>query len=187
MEEAQILQMYVDRKEEAVEQSRSAYGSYCAAVIRRILDNDSDVEEILNDTWLCAWNAIPPAKPENLKLYLARIARNLSFDRFRSQNREKRGGGEVVLALEELRECADLAASPESALENQELRIAVNSFLATLPKRERGIFLLRYFYLESTAAIARRYSLREDHVRTLLSRTRKKLRQYLIKEGMING
>lgn len=187
MEDTQILQLFLARDEEAIVQTRNTYAAYCASVARRILDDGSDVEEILSDTWLRAWNSIPPAKPESLKLYLARITRNLSFDRFRSQNREKRGGSAVTVALEELRECSDPSASPELTLEQKELNLAVNSFLGTLPKRERGIFLLRYFHLESTQAIARRYGLREDHVRTLLSRTRKKLKQYLIKEGLIHG
>lgn len=187
MEDAQILQLFFDRNEDAITQTRNAYGTYCASVARRILDDGSDVEEILNDTWLRAWNSIPPEKPESLKLYLARIARNLSFDRFRSQNREKRGGGIVTVALDELRECIGESASPESALETKELQKAVNRFLSTLPKRDRGIFLLRYFYLESTRTIAGRYAIQEDLVRAILSRTRKKLKQYLIKEGLING
>lgn len=187
MEDTRILQMYSDRNEDAIIQTRNTYGAYCAAVARRILDDDGDVEEVLNDTWLRAWNSIPPGKPENLKLYLARIARNLSFDRFRSQSREKRGGGEVTLALQELSECEAPAASPEQLLEAEELRSGVNGFLATLPKRDRGIFLLRYFYLEPTQTIANRYAVREDHVRTILSRTRKKLKQYLMKEGLLNG
>lgn len=187
MDDTQILQLFFDRDQEAIRQSRNAYGDYCASVAHRILDDAGDVEEILSDTWLRAWNSIPPANPGSLKLYLARITRNLSFDRFRAKTREKRGGSAVVLAMEELRECADPSATPELALEQKELNLAVNSFLETLSKRERGIFLLRYFYLEPAAAIARRYSLREDHVRTILSRTRKKLKKYLIKEGLIHG
>ena len=184
MEEQAILTSLYNREESAITQMQQSYGSYCASIARNILEDPQDVEEILSDTWLRAWNSIPPAKPTHLKLYLARITRNLSFDRFRSQSREKRGGGEAALALHELSECIG-SGSPEEALEAEELRSALNRFLSTLSKRDRSIFLLRYFHLEPAEKIARRFAIRPDHVRTILSRTRKKLRQYFIKEGLL--
>jgi len=184
MEEQAILTSLYRREESAIAQMSQAYGPYCASIARNILDCDQDVEEILSDTWLRAWNSIPPAKPAHLKLYLARITRNLSFDRFRNQSREKRGGSETILALYELSECIG-SESPEQALQTEELKETLNHFLSTLPKRDRSIFLLRYFHLEPAEKIAHRYAIRPDHVRTILSRTRKKLRQYLIKEGLL--
>ena len=184
MEEQTILTSLNNREESAISQMQQAYGPYCASIARNILDNDQDVEEILSDTWLRAWNSIPPAKPAYLKLYLARITRNLSFDRFRTQSREKRGNGETALALHELSECIG-SGSPEEILEAEELRNGLNRFLSTLPQRDRQIFLLRYFHLLSAEAIARRISLRPDNVRAILSRTRRKLRQFLHKEGLL--
>lgn len=187
MEQQAILTSLYERKESAISRMAQAYGPYCAAIARNVLDNPEDVEEILNDTWLRAWNSIPPANPANLKLYLARITRNLTFDRFRTQSREKRGGGEIPLALDELSECIGTAANPEAIVEAGELRQSLNHFLSTLPQRDRQIFLLRYFHLQSAEAIARRYAIRPDHVRTILSRTRKKLKHHFIKEGLLNA
>lgn len=186
MDDAQIIQAFYDRDEGAISASREAYGRYCAAIVRNILDSEEDVEEVLSDTWLRAWNAIPPQKPDNLKLYFARIARNLSYDRFRAQNRDKRGGGEMALALEELAECVSAPGQPGDALEAAELKKAVNAFLAGQPRRERSMFLLRYFYAQSAEEIAARFDIRPGAVRTNLARTRKKLKSYLIKEGFIN-
>ena len=185
MDQEDILTELFAREESAIYHMQQCYGAYCAAVARNVLENDQDVEEVVSDTWLRAWNSIPPERPRHLKLYLARIARNLSFDRFRNQTRQKRGGTETACTLEELAECIG-ADGPELILEAQELKTAVNQFLAPLPRRDRQVFLLRYFYVESAAAIAHRFSIREDHVRTILSRTRKKLRIYLIKEGFLN-
>lgn len=187
MEQQAILTSLYDREETAISQMAQDYGPYCAAIARNVLDNPEDVEEILNDTWLHAWNSIPPAKPANLKLYLARITRNLSFDRFRTQTREKRGSGEVCLALEELSDCIGTAANPENIVEADELRQSLNHFLSTLPLRDRQIFLLRYFHLQTADEISKRCTIRPDHVRTILSRTRKKLKYHLIKEGLLNA
>lgn len=186
MDDAKIIQAFFDRDEEAITASRCAYGSYCAAVARNILSDEGDIEEVLSDTWLRAWNSIPPQKPDNLKLYLARIARNLSFDKFRSQCRTKRGGGEVALALEELSQCIPARTDPAAHMEARELNQAINRFLATLPRRDRDIFLLRYFYAEPAQSIAMRCSIRPGLVRTVLSRTRKKLKTYLEEEGLLN-
>ena len=185
MEDEKIIALFFDRDEAAIAAVWDAYGGYCAQVARNLLDGEEDVEEVLSDTWLRAWETIPPNRPGNLKLYLARIARNVSFDRFRAQTRQKRGGGEAHLALEELAECVAAPGRPGDALEAEELRRAVNGFLGRLPQRERKVFLLRYFYLESSENIGNRLGIRPALVRTILSRTRKKLRTYLEKEGFL--
>ena len=182
MEDSKIMDLLVQRQEIAIEHLREKYGAYCASLAGNILDSGEDVEEILNDTWLRAWNSIPPQQPKHLKLYLARIARNLAFDRFRSQRRLKRGGSEIVPALEELKESLPSRDGPESMLEAKELQRCVNCFLSTLPRREREIFLLRYFHVESVESIARRYQLSPSGVRTVLMRTRRKLKDHLKKE-----
>lgn len=185
MTDPEIIALYWDREETAISATQSIYGSYCAAVARNILENPDDVEEVLNDTWLRVWNTIPPERPASLKLYLARIARNLSFDRFRTQTREKRGGGELPLALHELSECIPSRQRPEDALAEKELRDAINRFLHTLSRRDRRVFLLRYFYAESMDTIAVRCGIRPTLVRTILSRTRKKLKIFLVKEDQL--
>lgn len=185
MDDAQILQAFFDRDEAAIAAAEEAYGHYCAAIARNILDSPEDVEEIVSDTWLRAWNSIPPQKPENLKLYFARIARNLSYDRFRTQNRDKRGGGEITVALQELSQCIPAPGQPEDRLDAQALQAAVNAFLATLPQRDRSVFLLRYFHAEPMDTIALRFGIRPGLVRTILSRTRKRLKTYLIKEDFV--
>ena len=186
MEDEKIISLFFSRDEGAIDAVREKYGGYCATVTRRILEDLQDVEEILSDTWMKAWESIPPNRPASLKLYLGRIARNLAFDRFRRENREKRGGGAVVLALEELRQCA-APGQPGDKLDAMELQKAVNGFLRSLPRREREVFLRRYFHLESTGEIGKTLKISEVNVRTLLSRTRKKLKAYLMKEGLIDG
>ena len=186
MEDEKIISLFFGREECAIDAVREKYSGYCMTVAGKILDDRQDVEEVLSDTWLKAWESIPPNRPVSLKLYLARITRNLAFDRFRQENREKRGGKAVILALEELRECT-APGRPGDQLDALELRRAVNDFLRDLPRREREIFLRRYFYMEATGNIARSMGIREANVRTILSRTRKKLKSYLLKEGMIDG
>lgn len=183
MEDTGILELYFARDEQAIAATKEKYGGYCAAVAGNILDTPEDIEEVLSDTWLNTWNSIPPQKPDNLKLYLARIARNLSFDRFRSQSREKRGGSQVVLALEELSHCIPSSSHPGTELEAKELGAAINTFLAALPQRDRVIFLRRYFHTQSFEEIAAHCGISQGAVRTVLSRTRKKLKLHLKKEG----
>ena len=183
MEDGKILESFLQRNEDAISAVREKYGRYCAAVATNILESPEDVEEVLSDTWMRAWNSIPPNHPENLKLYLARIARNLSYDRFRMGKRSKRGGGEMMLALEELSACLSSGEQPEDKLEAEELQREVNRFLKTVKRRDREIFLLRYFYVESYEKIGERYGIRPELVRTVLSRTRRKLKDHLKKEG----
>lgn len=185
MDETQIVSLFFARDESAIAAVRDHYGNYCARIAGNILDSPEDVEEVLSDTWFRAWNTIPPQNPHSLKLYLARITRNLAFDRFRTQTRGKRGGAETTVALHELLECIPSPDQPEQQLEARELEQAVNRFLAALPFRDRRVFLLRYFHLESTEAIAVRCGIRSGLVRTILSRTRKKLKTCLEKEGLI--
>lgn len=183
MEDQQIIALYFDRDEQAIAATKEKYGGYCAAVAGNILDAPEDIEEVLSDTWLNTWNSIPPQKPDNFKLYLARITRNLSFDRFRSQSREKRGGSQIILALEELSQCIRAPSHPGQALEAKELNASINAFLTTLPQKDRMIFLRRYFYTQSFEEIAAAAGISQGAVRTSLSRTRKKLKHYLEKEG----
>lgn len=184
MEDQAIIQLYFDRNEEAITETDRKYGSYCRAIAYRILQSTQDSDECVNDTWLRAWNAMPPQKPDVLRQFLAKITRNLSLDRYREARAEKRGGGEMEAVLEELSECVG-GNDPATQAELTELKAAIGRFLQTLPSRDRDIFLRRCFYVESTAHIARHYVLREANVRLILSRIRQKLKDYLQKEGLL--
>lgn len=183
MEDGKILDLYFDRDERALTETQTKYGSYCFTVANGILGCAEDAEEVVSDTWLRAWDSIPPKRPTFLRLFLGKIARNLAFTRWRSGHAEKRGGGETELVLEELSECIPGREAVDDALNAKELAKTIRSFLDTLPEREQDIFLRRYFYAEETPAIAVRYGMKEANVLRILSRTRKKLKDYLTKEG----
>ena len=185
MEDRQIVDLYWQRSSEAIVQSQQKYGAYCYAVSHSILQNREDAQECVNDTWLQAWNAIPPQRPVCLSAFLAKITRNLSFNRWNSRSAEKRGGGELPLVLEELAECVAAPSDVEQEYNARELEQAVSHFLRGLPAREANVFLRRCFFTEPLPDIARRYGLSENHVSVLLSRTRKKLRNFLAKEGFL--
>ncbi len=183
MEDQKIIELFFARDEQALRETQRSYGGYCHAVARAILGSDEDAEEAVSDALLRVWETIPPQKPDNLKLYLARVTRNGALDLWRKRTAGKRGGGQVFIALEELGDCVAGSTDTASKLEAKELGHIVSSFLRTLKQRDRGIFLRRYFYMEDTGAIARRYGMREANVLQILSRTRKKLKHYLIQEG----
>lgn len=183
MEDNQIIELYWKRDENAIEETAQKYGAYCFAIANNILNNQEDSEECVNDTWLRAWNAIPPQKPENLKLFLAKITRNLSFNRVETQNAKKRGNGELSLVLDELSECLASHSNVEDTYLAKELSESMRRFVRKLPEREGNVFVRRYFFMEPVAVIAKNYRLTENHVMVILSRTRKKLKKYLVKEG----
>lgn len=185
MEDAQIVELYWNRDERAITKTAERYGPYCRTVAGRILPDPGEAEECVNDTWLRAWNAIPPQRPRSLGAFLSKITRNLAFDRLKARGRVKRGGGELTLALEELGECVSPSDSVEEEVQRKELEGAVRAFLRGLPPRDRDIFLRRYFFVEPVGEIAARYAMGENAVSAVLSRTRKKLRTHLEREGWI--
>lgn len=183
MQDAQILELYMARDEKAIAETDRKYGSYCHSVANGILENWADAEEAVNDTWVRAWDTIPPQHPQNFKMYLAKITRNLALSINRTKHAVKRGGGVVDLALEELDHCIPARDSVEVRFEGKELGEVIRRFLDTLPWREQNLFIRRYFFLESIETIARRFDLKESNVSKILSRTRAKLHQFLKKEG----
>ena len=183
MEDAAILDLYFARNELAILETDQKYGDYCYSIARRILNSTEDSEETVNDTLWQAWNSIPPQRPQYLQLFLARIARNLAFSRWRKLRATKRGGGETELALEELAGCIPGPEQIDDRLNGKELAVTVRRFLDRLPEREQDIFLLRYFYLVEPESIARHFGIRRSNVNLILSRTRSKLKAYLSQEG----
>lgn len=185
MEDERIIELYWQRSADAVSETAKKYGTYCLGIAGHILRDAGDAEECVNDTWLRAWNTIPPQWPRVLRLFLAKITRNLALDRFRTQNAEKRGGGEFNLVLDELAECLGGGTDAEADFEAKELGECVRSFVRALPERDRNVLLRRYFFADPASDIAKRYGLSENHVMVILSRTRKKLKAHLLKEGYL--
>lgn len=183
MEDKEILDLYFARDEQAVVETDRKYGGYCFTLANSILHNEQDAEETVSDTYLKVWNAIPPKRPSIFKMFLAKITRNLSFSRWRSYTADKRGGGEMELVLEELSSCIAAPVGVEDQLNAKELAKAIRAFLNTLPIREQDIFLRRYFFVEESEAIAKRYGMKTATVQRTLSRTRMKLKKYLTQEG----
>lgn len=183
MDDKVILDLYFARNEEAITETERKYGCYCYSVANRILNSNEDSEETVSDTFLQAWNSIPPHRPNFLKLFLAKITRNLAFSRWRKQTAEKRGGGETELVLEELAGCIPGTERIDDQLNAKELAKAIRLFLGTLPEREQDIFHQRYFFVDDTDTIADRYGIRRTHVNLILSRTRAQLKTYLTQEG----
>jgi len=185
MTDEKIIELYRKRDEQAIRESYTKYGRYCFAIANNILHDREDSEECVNDTWLKAWHSIPPKHPARLRLFFAKITRNLSINRYKAKTADKRGSGEVSLILDELSECLSDPDSIESEYMAKELAGAVNRFVHTLPERECNIFIRRYFYTEPITVIADRYGLTGHHITVMLSRTRGKLKQHLIKEDLI--
>ena len=185
MQDQQIVELYWRRSEEAVRASADKYGPYCRTVAKSLLADPRDAEECVNDTWIGAWNAIPPHRPSRLRLFLGKITRRTACDRLRAGIAQKRGGGEYTAALEELGECVPSVPGADREVEDRELERMVDRFLHTLPERDCSVFLRRYWYVEPVERIAARYGMKENTVKTSLFRTRRKLRTYLEKEGIL--
>lgn len=183
MDDNSIINLFFCRDERAIQYASLSYGNYCRMVANNILANPEDAEEAVADTWLKAWSSIPPNRPAHLKLYLAKITRNIALNTYREQISQKRGGGQTTLALEELGECISHEATIEAKIDEQVLRNIIQAFLQQCSKKDRMIFVRRYFFLENTPTIAQRYGMKESNVLLILSRTRKKLKNHLIKEG----
>lgn len=184
MTDARIIELYFERSERAIEETDIKYGPYCRAIAYNILRSHEDSEESVNDTYLRAWNSMPPERPNILSAFLGKICRRLSIDRWRKGRAEKRGGGELALALDELSYCIPARdGDPADELELRELQRLYDKFISSLPATERRVFLCRYWYMDSVADIARRFSFTESKVTSMLHRTREKFRSLLEKEG----
>lgn len=185
MEDEKIIELFWNRSESAISETAQKYGNYCYSIAYNILTNSEDAEESVSDTYMAAWKAMPPRRPSILATFLGKITRHLSIDRWRSRNRYKRGGGEIVLALEELEDCIADSQTVEMALERKQLAVVFNRFLDSLPEMDRRVFLCRYWYLDPIADIAGYYGFSVSKVTSVLHRTRKKLRTTLEKEGLL--
>lgn len=183
IEDEIIIDRYIVRDESAISYTADKYGKQLVAIANRICDDLDIAEECENDTYLRAWNSIPPHEPRGYFFtFLAKITRNLALDRYRESNRLKRSAAIVELTGE----LSEIIAGNDDATanaESEELKNYINSFLRTLHKEKRNVFIRRYWYMDSVAEIADRYGISEGKIKTILFRVRNGLRQYLKKEG----
>ncbi len=184
MEDKEILALYWARSEQAIQETGRKYGAPVGRVARNILGDEQEAEECVNDTWLAAWNSIPPRQPDPLLTYLCKIARNAALSRRRGRLAQKRNSS-FDLALDELEAVLTAPGGPERDYEARELADAVNGFLTTLSREDRYVFLRRYWYGDPVKVIAVRLGLGEHRISVRLSRIRKKLKDYLEKEGLL--
>ena len=184
MEDNKIVDLYWERSEAAVLETQRKYGRYCHYIAYNILYSDEDAEECVNDTYIKAWNAMPPHKPERLSAFLGKITRNTALDHYSYLSAKKRSGN-TALVLDELAECIPDPKSETSLSDEIALKNAINGFLESLPKQTRIIFMRRYWYLSPIKEIAHDYSLTESSVKVTLHRTRNKFKEYLEKEGIL--
>lgn len=184
-DDQKIIDLYWNRSEHAISETAAKYGKYCGSIAYGILLSREDAQECVSDTYMTAWNAIPPRRPADLGTYLGKITRNLAIDRLRAENREKRGGGEVPLALEELEEVVGSSDSPETEAVRKELVVSLNRFLDALSREERYVFLRRYWYIDSIGDIAKHTGFSVSKVASMLYRLRGRLKKQLIKEDLL--
>lgn len=182
MEDQGIIALFFARLERAIEETDKKYGGYCYSIAYNILSNREDSEESVNDTYLAAWNTIPPRKPNFFNAFLAKITRYISIDRWRKNSTKRRGGGQIILALEELGECI-AAGNVETGFARAELTKVINEFLSSLSETERNVFLCRYWYMDSIQTISQISGFSQSKVTSMLHRTRGKLRKMLSEEG----
>lgn len=181
MEDSQIIELFWCRDENSILECEKKYSVYCRYIISNILSDGEDISEILSDVFLKAWNTIPPSRPESLKSYLGMLCRQLSLNRSREKRAQKRNA-KIDLILDELGECIPDSAQGDM-VDAIAMRDSLNRFLASLSTKARRVFIARYWYNCSIFQIAKEYSLKESHVTVLLTRSRKKLKDHLIKEG----
>lgn len=183
MDDNKIVQMYWDRNELAIPATSKKYGNYCTSIAKNILGNKEDAEECVNDTYMNAWNSMPPHRPSVLSTFLGKITRNLSLNRYKQIHADKRGGGNLPQALDELEEFVSGTDDVEKEINRRELVEAIDKFLSTLSSNKRGIFICRYWYFDSISDIASRFEMTENNVSVTLNRLRMKLHNYLIERG----
>jgi RNA polymerase sigma-70 factor (ECF subfamily) len=185
MKDQEIIEMYFKINERAIEETDYKYGNYLESIAVNILNDRQDTEECINDTYLKTWDRIPPTRPRMLKAFLAKITRELAFDRYRASRSKKRGSGTIHEVLDELEECIPATNGVEQSILESELQGIIADFVKGLPEKEAYIFLSRYFYVEDIATISKKFDITKNNVSVTLSRLRAKLQVRLMKEGYL--
>lgn len=185
MEDQEIIALYWRREEGAIQATAEKYGRYCRAIAKNILGAEEDAEECVNDTYLSAWNTMPPQRPQRLPAFLGKLTRNLAFNRYKRDRAQKRGGGELPLVLDELDECLSDGQGVEEALDRKELTAAIDRFLRALPEEKRVLFIRRYWYAQPVKEIALSLGMLPVSAAKALERIRAQLRTYLLERGFV--
>lgn len=182
MQDEDIIRLYFQRSEKAIKETELKYGKLCARVIKNFLNDNEDIKECLNDTYLGAWNSIPPSSPSSLSAYLCRIAKNLALKKYEYISAKKRNS-EAVVSFEELEECITDFQSLDIRYTDSELSSFINRFLRSQKQEVRMVFIRRYWYHDSVKDICKQYRLSKSKVESMLYRTRKKLQDALQEDG----
>lgn len=182
MNDSKIVDLYWQRDESAIDETASKYGKYCYGIAYNVLHDDEDSKESVNDTYFDAWNCIPPNRPSILSSFLGKITRRISIDKWRKKNADKRGSGQLVEILDELENCIPDNQNVEKSIEQSEMNDFINSFVKELPDTEQKIFVCRYWYMDSVKSISRQFGFSQSKVKSMLFRTREKLRLKLMEE-----
>lgn len=183
MDDNKIVELFFNRDEEAIKKTQEKYGAYCYTIAFNILNDEADSKECENDTYMKAWNLIPPKKPEILSTFLGKLTRNIAIDRYRKAHSLKRGAGEAQEVLDELGEIVSGNDSLEASIEREELVKAIDFFLSGIPKEQCDMFVMRYWYAAPISKIANLMGDTNGNVSVKLLRIRKNLKEYLIKRG----
>lgn len=183
MEDHEIVSLYWARKEAAIQETDIKYNRYLTKIAFNILSDTEDSRESVNDTYLAAWNSMPPQRPNVLSAYLAKLTRRISIDRFRYRNRDKRMASQYAISLSELDECVSGGNTTEEAVNGMLLAEAIAAYLRGLPDETRSAFVGRYYFLDPLKEVAAYCGMTESKCKSLLHRTRLGLREYLEKEG----
>ena len=184
MEDNEIIQLYFERNEEAIKATADKYGPYCNSIAYHILNTWEDAEECVTDTYLKAWNSIPPNRPSVLRLFLGKITRNLAFDLYKKMNADKRGGGQIAIVLDELAECVSGGSEPDKEFDRKQMQDAINSFLGSLSKEKCALFVRRYWYGMTIEELSDESGRSKSNIKTMLFRIRADLKKYLEEEGI---
>lgn len=183
MQDEEIVELYWQREEGAIRETEKKYGRYLTKIAYNVLSDWEDSRESVNDTYLKAWNSIPPLKPSFLSGYLGKITRQIAIDIYRKKNCAKRGKSEYALSLSELDDCLSAGNTTQQDVDLHILSQSIQDYLRTLPVEIRDLFIGRYYYADSIAKVASYYNMSEAKVKSILYRTRLKLREHLEKEG----
>ena len=183
MDDNLIVGLFFERDERAIREAENKYSAYLRKIAYNILGSDEDVAECVNDTYLAAWNSIPPHKPTNLLTYLSKLARRCAVDVYRTRTRQKRRGSEYSASLSELSEVLQGGERPDDALNAKLLTKSIEDFLKGVPDESRRVFIARYYFLDSIADISKCFGISAGKVKTLLHRTRLKLKEHLESDG----
>lgn len=182
MEDAHIVDLFWARSEDAIAETSAKYGDYCHSIAYGILADNEDAAESVNDTYLDAWNTMPPHRPTILATFLGKITRRIAIDKWRGRTAEKRGGHEITLALDELSECIPSRYSVEHEVELADLAKVIDRFVMSLPLMQRRVFICRYWYLDPISTIAKQFGFSQSKVKMMLHRQRVKLLATLERE-----